>query len=330
MMDVLYCVLNDSPEALNMMKEEHIKVIISLLEKFGRDPKVLDILCNLCKGSGVAVRSSQNNIVDFLLPGKNLLLHSAVVDQVASSRPNIFVGSVAGSALYSKWYFEVAIDHVEQQSDMVPHFRVGWANTSGYIPYPGGGEKWGGNGVGDDLYSYGFDGAYLWTGGRSTMVVPSVEEPHIKKGDNIGCALDLSVPIITFFYNGMKIPGYFRNFNLDGMFFPVISASAKISCRFLFGGEHGRLKFTPPDGFSPIYDSLLPTQILAIDPCFYFGEMAKGVLAGPLPVEDDVAFVPQPVDTSTVINIHTHCEQYLNETLHLLDSTSDIRGEYQR
>ena len=28
----------------------------------------------------------QNNIVDFLLPGKNLLLHSAVVDQVASSR----------------------------------------------------------------------------------------------------------------------------------------------------------------------------------------------------------------------------------------------------
>ena len=40
MMDVLYCVLNDSPEALNMMQEEHIRVIISLLEKFGRDPKV--------------------------------------------------------------------------------------------------------------------------------------------------------------------------------------------------------------------------------------------------------------------------------------------------
>jgi len=300
MMDVLYCVLNDSPEALNMMQEEHIRVIISLLEKFGRDPKVLDILCNLCKGSGVAVRSSQNNIVDFLLPGKNLLLHSAVVDQVASSRPNIFVGSVAGSALYSKWYFEVAIDHVEQQSSMTPHFRVGWGNTSGYIPYPGGGEKWGGNGVGDDLYSYGFDGAYLWTGGRSTMVIPSVNEPHIKKGDNIGCALDLSVPIITFFYNGMKIPGYFRNFNLDGMFFPVISASAKISCRFLFGGEHGRLKYSPPDGFSPIYDSLLPTQILAIDPCFYFGELSKGTLAGPLPVEDDVAYVPAPVDTSTI------------------------------
>ncbi len=45
--------------------------------------KVLDILSNLCVGSGVAVRSSQNNIVDFLLPGKNLLLHTAVIDYVA-------------------------------------------------------------------------------------------------------------------------------------------------------------------------------------------------------------------------------------------------------
>lgn len=33
-----------------------------------------------------------------------------------------------------------------------------------YVPYPGGGEKWGGNGVGDDLYSFGFDGSNLWTG----------------------------------------------------------------------------------------------------------------------------------------------------------------------
>lgn len=56
MLDVLHCVLIDSPEALNMMKENHIKVIISLLEKHGRDPKVLDVLCSLCVGNGVAVR----------------------------------------------------------------------------------------------------------------------------------------------------------------------------------------------------------------------------------------------------------------------------------
>ena len=64
------------------------------------------------------------------------------------------------------------------------------------------------------------------------MVIPSVNVPYVKKGDNIGVALDLTVPIITFFFNGMKIPGYFRNFNLNGMFFPVISSSAKIRLVF--------------------------------------------------------------------------------------------------
>ena len=48
-----------------------------------------------------------------------------------SARPNLFVGHVVNSALYSKWYFEVAVDHVEQMSNMTPHFRVGWGNTKG-------------------------------------------------------------------------------------------------------------------------------------------------------------------------------------------------------
>ena len=157
-----------------------------------------------------------------------------------------------------------------------------------------------GNGVGDDLYSFGFDGAYLWTGGKSTLVIPSVSQPHVKKGDNIGIALDLTVPIITFFLNGMKVPGYFRNFNLDGMFFPVVSASSKISCRFLFGGDHGRLKYAPPENFSPLFECLLPAQQLYIDPGFYFGELHKTILSGPLALNDDVAFVPNPVDTTTI------------------------------
>ncbi len=33
---------------------------------------------------------------------------------------------------------------------------------------------------------------------------------------------------MTFFFNGVKVSGYFRNFNLDGLFFPVISSSAKV------------------------------------------------------------------------------------------------------
>uniref|UniRef100_A0A6P7G955 Ryanodine receptor-like n=1 Tax=Diabrotica virgifera virgifera TaxID=50390 RepID=A0A6P7G955_DIAVI len=300
MLDVLHCVLIDSPEALNMMRDEHIKVIISLLEKHGRDPKVLDVLCSLCVGNGVAVRSSQNNICDYLLPGKNLLLQTQLVDHVASVRPNIFVGRVEGSAIYQKWYFEVTVDHLEQTTHMTPHLRIGWANSKGYIPYPGGGEKWGGNGVGDDLYSYGFDGAYFWTGGRSTRVMYSTSEPFIRKSDVVGCALDLTIPMINFTFNGVPIKGNFRNFNLDGMFFPVISCSSKLSCRFLLGGDHGKLKYYPPEDFSPLVESLLPQQVLLLEPCFYFGNMAKNVIAGPLYVEDDTAFVPKPVDTSMV------------------------------
>ncbi len=66
--------------------------------------------------------------------------------------------------MYDKWYFEAIIDHIESVTSGSPHMRVGWANTEGYIPYPGGGEHWGCNGVGDDLFSYGFDGNCLWTG----------------------------------------------------------------------------------------------------------------------------------------------------------------------
>jgi ryanodine receptor 2 len=56
----------------------------------------------------------------------------------------------------------------------------------------------------------------------------------------------------------------------------------------------------PPEYFSALVESLLPNQILSIDPCFYFGNLSKGVMSGPWPVEDDTAFVPEPVDTGTV------------------------------
>ena len=66
--------------------------------------------------------------------------------------------------MYQKWYYEVVIDHVEQITHTVPHIRIGWANTEGFGAYPGGGYCWGANGVGDDLFSYGFDSMSLWTG----------------------------------------------------------------------------------------------------------------------------------------------------------------------
>lgn len=42
-LEVLQCILIDSPEALNMIKERHIQGIISLLDRNGRDPKVFSL-----------------------------------------------------------------------------------------------------------------------------------------------------------------------------------------------------------------------------------------------------------------------------------------------
>lgn len=93
--------------------------------------------------------------------------------------PNIFLGVSDGSAQYKKWYYEVVVDHVQPfvTSDAT-HLRVGWGNTGCYAPYTTGGEGWGGNGVGDDLYSYGFDGLHLLSGEISCKTITS-DETHI-------------------------------------------------------------------------------------------------------------------------------------------------------
>ena len=100
--------------------------------------------------------------------GRNLLYTigrvCVCVNSAVSMNPNIYVGRCEGSAIYLKWYYEAIIDHVETVSHLAPLIRIGWANTEGFVPYPGAGSNWGSNGVGDDLFSYGFDGVSLWTG----------------------------------------------------------------------------------------------------------------------------------------------------------------------
>jgi hypothetical protein len=78
--------------------------------------------------------------------------------------PNILVGLVEGSSWFTRWYFEAEVEHMEQCTSNPALFRIGWGNTIGFIPYPGSGDMWGCQAVGDDLHSYGFDGLRLWTG----------------------------------------------------------------------------------------------------------------------------------------------------------------------
>uniref|UniRef100_A0A3Q1FT48 Ryanodine receptor 3-like n=1 Tax=Acanthochromis polyacanthus TaxID=80966 RepID=A0A3Q1FT48_9TELE len=302
-LEVLHCILVESPEALNIIQRGHIKSIISLLYKHGRNHKILDVLCSLCVCNGVAVRANQNLICDNLLPRRDLLLQTRLVNDVQSMRPNIFLGIADGSAQYKKWYFELVTDQVDHFVTGEPtHLRVGWANTKGYAPYPGGGEGWGGNGVGDDLYSYSFDGLHLWSG-RIPRAVASINQHLLNSDDVVSCCLDLGAPSMSFRINGQPVQGMFEDFNTDGFFFPVVSFSAGVKVRFLLGGRHGDFKFLPPAGYSPCYEALLPKEKMYVEPVKEYKRDHEGVrdLLGTTQFLSQASFIPTPVDTSQIV-----------------------------
>lgn len=67
---------------------------------------------------------------------------------------------------------------------------------------------------------------FFKTGGKKKTVRNSDET--FKPGDIVGCGLDLTIPQITFSVNGKQVLGFFKDCNLTGLFFPVISMSAKV------------------------------------------------------------------------------------------------------
>ncbi|KAJ3610589.1 hypothetical protein NHX12_022681 [Muraenolepis orangiensis] len=329
-LEVLHCMLLESPEALNVIKEGHIQSIISLLDKHGRNHKVLEVLSSLSLCHGVAVRSNQNLICHSLLPERDLLLQSRLVNHVTSMRPNVFLALGEGSAQHRKWYYELAVDHVEPFLTAEPtHLRVGWACAEGYHPWPTAGEGCGGNGVGDDLYSYGFDGLHLWSGCVSRRV--SSPFPHLLRDEDvISCCLDLVAPSISFRVNGLPVQGMLENFNVDGLMHPVVSFSAGVKVRFLFGGRHGEFRFLPPPGFASCSEALLPGGAkLKVEPCQRYTldlQDGKRELLGPSVDLVPPTFTPAPVDISKVelpAQLE-HIRERLAENIHELWSMDKI------
>ncbi|XP_077975839.1 ryanodine receptor 2-like isoform X3 [Styela clava] len=326
-LEVLAAVLEDSQEALNIVKPQHIRSIIGLLEKHGRNPKVLEVLCSLCVCNGVAVRANQNLICDNLLPSRDLLLQTALIEQVCSIRPNVYMGVSEGCAQYKKWYYEVLIESIDCADYQDPYLRVGWGSTIGFSPYPGGGDSFGGNGVGDDLHSYGFDGLHLWSGHRARTVGSANQ--HVLCGDDIiSCCLDLNAPSLSFRINGQPVQGMFENFNLDGLLYPVASFSPGVKVRFLFGGPHGEFKFLPPVGYAAAFEALLPGRRLIVESCKHYGDPNEGLLRGPGSTAEQNVFVPNPVDTRNVILPHylQTVVSKLAENIHELWAMNRIQG----
>ncbi|CAF4491753.1 unnamed protein product, partial [Rotaria sp. Silwood2] len=216
-------------------------------------------------------------------------------------RPNIVVGVEDGESMYKKWYFEVIIDHIEQVTHVQPHIRIGWATTH-FQPSPGHGDGFSSNGIGDNTYSYGFDGQNIWFAGRAYDVSNNdTKQVGFKKNDVIGCLLDLDIPEMWFSLNGLPVKGLIREFNLTGMFYPAMSLSSRVSCRYIFGGEHGRFMHQPPEGVASLYEAMLIKQKVCIEPCFSFGNIERNCLNGPSHIQHNIAFTPQPVRTNHII-----------------------------
>lgn len=65
--------------------------------------------------------------------------------------------------------------------------------------------------------------------GRVPRHVATPNQHILAAEDVVSCCLDLSVPSISFRINGHPVQGMFENFNLDGLFFPVVSFSAGVT-----------------------------------------------------------------------------------------------------
>ena len=150
--------------------------------------------------------------------------------------------------MFHRWYFEVEITQLAPKTNRQPHFRVGWAHVSHFNPRPTSNSLiTTSGGVGDDMFSLGYDGLNFWVGGhklepfweqdsgRRLRRQQSIQgdEPQliynpISVGDVIGCCLDLEVGVAWFTVNGNMVPGKLQFSQWKENITPAISFSAGV------------------------------------------------------------------------------------------------------
>ena len=186
--------------------------------------------------------------------------HTHTHTHTHSVHPTLYVGARDGSAMYQKWYYEVQVTQiVTKASATPPHFRVGWAHAHHFLPQPtSNGTNITDGGIGDDVFSVGFDGVKYWVGGRcippplgnvhpdpqrqltrqednisgspssSQSSSPVPHDKTISVGDVIGCYLDLERGVAWFTRNGVPAGGELVFHHSTEMLTPAVSFSAGI------------------------------------------------------------------------------------------------------
>ena len=155
------------------------------------------------------------------------------------------IGCRGYAATSGKWYYELTV----LTAGCV---QVGWVDTA----FTGMADS--GQGVGDDIHSWAFDGwrTYIWhetSADWGTRWAP---------GDVVGCAIDLSSKIMSFYLNGFGVEigmgVAFVDFESTGGLFPCVSFNRNESVRFNFGSLP--FKHEPPTGYRPFIDHILAVR----------------------------------------------------------------------
>ena len=141
-----------------------------------------------------------------------------------------------------KWYYELTV----LTAGCV---QVGWVDAA----FTGMADA--GQGVGDDIHSWAFDGwrTFIWhetSAEWGTRWAP---------GDIVGCAVDLNSRIMSFYLNGFSIEigmgVAFTDFECIGGLCPGVSFNRNESIQFNFGSTP--FKHGPPEGYQAYIDHVL-------------------------------------------------------------------------
>ncbi|KAI9090025.1 hypothetical protein DFS34DRAFT_380747 [Phlyctochytrium arcticum] len=142
-----------------------------------------------------------------------------------------------GGVRGGKWAYEV-----ELATDGV--VQIGWVSDAWKV------DPEAGAGVGDDHFSYAYDGhrRKKWHG-----VNPSNNEYGEEwfEGDAITVLLDLDIGQISYMRNGTNMGVAFNNVSMDMTWYPAISLATMQGCRVKFGHELDPLQHLPAD-YRPI------------------------------------------------------------------------------
>ncbi|KAI6657509.1 Ryanodine receptor 44F-like X1 [Oopsacas minuta] len=273
---VLHLAVQSSPTVLTLFSEniEYFDRIFNLLEKFGRNERVLDLLSALCVHEGVAIRRNQDNITKLLL-GSNirnsLFLKTYSIEIVDFFRPNLFLHYVPNSASYTEWFFEVEFKSTSDHNEEALHARVGWAYVEYFkteptiIAYESNTEldtepvK---VGVGSDLTSFGFDGQFMWIGGNKYQVEELMDEnlQILHEPITIGCYIDMQKGRAWFFLNGKQVNISITGIVPEEYITPVVSLRGQVQAVVRLGKEFGNFKYPPPQHLfkpAPLCDARL-------------------------------------------------------------------------